>query len=43
MRSSSAARTGNLSELAPLAKSYREARKEAGHPGQGEVASHILS
>jgi alkanesulfonate monooxygenase SsuD/methylene tetrahydromethanopterin reductase-like flavin-dependent oxidoreductase (luciferase family) len=32
-----AARTGNLSELAPLVKTYREAWKEAGHPGKGEV------
>jgi alkanesulfonate monooxygenase SsuD/methylene tetrahydromethanopterin reductase-like flavin-dependent oxidoreductase (luciferase family) len=32
-----AARTGNLSELAPLVKSYREAWKDAGHPGKGEV------
>ena len=32
-----AARTGNLSELAPLVKSYRDAWKEAGHPGKGEV------
>ena len=32
-----AARTGNLSELAPLVKSYRAAWKEAGHPGDGEV------
>lgn len=32
-----AARTGNLSELAPLVKTYREAWKEAGHPGDGEV------
>jgi alkanesulfonate monooxygenase SsuD/methylene tetrahydromethanopterin reductase-like flavin-dependent oxidoreductase (luciferase family) len=32
-----AARTGNLSELAPLVKTYRAAWKEAGHPGQGEV------
>ena len=32
-----AARTGNLSELAPLVKSYRDAWKEAGHPGRGEV------
>ncbi len=32
-----AARTGNLSELAPLVKTYRDAWKEAGHPGKGEV------
>jgi alkanesulfonate monooxygenase SsuD/methylene tetrahydromethanopterin reductase-like flavin-dependent oxidoreductase (luciferase family) len=32
-----AARTGNLSELAPLVKTYRAAWKEAGHPGEGEV------
>src|SRR5215470_4550552 len=32
-----AARTGNLSELAPLVKTYREAWKKAGHPGDGEV------
>lgn len=32
-----AARTGNLSELAPLVKTYRAAWKEAGHPGRGEV------
>jgi alkanesulfonate monooxygenase SsuD/methylene tetrahydromethanopterin reductase-like flavin-dependent oxidoreductase (luciferase family) len=32
-----AARTGDLSELAPLVKTYREAWKEAGHPGAGEV------
>lgn len=32
-----AARTGNLSELAPLVKTYRAAWKKAGHPGQGEV------
>ena len=32
-----AARTGNLSELAPLVKTYREAWKKAGHPGEGEV------
>ena len=32
-----AARTGNLSELAPLVKTYRTAWKEAGHPGEGEV------
>jgi alkanesulfonate monooxygenase SsuD/methylene tetrahydromethanopterin reductase-like flavin-dependent oxidoreductase (luciferase family) len=32
-----AARTGDLSELAPLVKTYREAWKEAGHPGKGEV------
>jgi alkanesulfonate monooxygenase SsuD/methylene tetrahydromethanopterin reductase-like flavin-dependent oxidoreductase (luciferase family) len=32
-----AARTGNLSELAPLVKTYREAWKEAGHPGKSEV------
>jgi len=32
-----AARTGNLSELAPLVKTYRAAWKKAGHPGEGEV------
>jgi alkanesulfonate monooxygenase SsuD/methylene tetrahydromethanopterin reductase-like flavin-dependent oxidoreductase (luciferase family) len=32
-----AARTGNLSELAPLVKTYREAWQKAGHPGKGEV------
>jgi alkanesulfonate monooxygenase SsuD/methylene tetrahydromethanopterin reductase-like flavin-dependent oxidoreductase (luciferase family) len=32
-----AARTGNLSELAPLVKTYRDAWKDAGHPGRGEV------
>jgi alkanesulfonate monooxygenase SsuD/methylene tetrahydromethanopterin reductase-like flavin-dependent oxidoreductase (luciferase family) len=32
-----AARTGNLSELAPLVKTYRAAWKEAGHAGEGEV------
>lgn len=32
-----AARTGNLSELAPLVKTYREAWKKAGHAGEGEV------
>src|SRR5262249_27268776 len=32
-----AARTGNLSELAPLVETYRGAWKEAGHPGEGEV------
>lgn len=32
-----AARTGNISELAPLVKSYRAAWKKAGHPGEGEV------
>jgi len=32
-----AARTGNISELAPLVKTYREAWKKAGHPGEGEV------
>ena len=32
-----AARTGNLSELAPLVKTYRDAWKKAGHPGEGEV------
>ena len=32
-----AARTGNLSELAPLVKTYRAAWKEAGHSGDGEV------
>jgi alkanesulfonate monooxygenase SsuD/methylene tetrahydromethanopterin reductase-like flavin-dependent oxidoreductase (luciferase family) len=32
-----AARTGDLSELAPLVKTYRDAWKEAGHPGKGEV------
>jgi alkanesulfonate monooxygenase SsuD/methylene tetrahydromethanopterin reductase-like flavin-dependent oxidoreductase (luciferase family) len=32
-----AARTGNLSELAPLVKTYREAWSAAGHPGKGQV------
>jgi alkanesulfonate monooxygenase SsuD/methylene tetrahydromethanopterin reductase-like flavin-dependent oxidoreductase (luciferase family) len=32
-----AARTGNLSELAPLVKSYRAAWKQAGHAGDGAV------
>lgn len=32
-----AARTGNLSELAPLVKTYRAAWTKAGHPGRGEV------
>jgi len=32
-----AARTGTLSELAPLVRSYREAYKAAGHPGKGEI------
>jgi alkanesulfonate monooxygenase SsuD/methylene tetrahydromethanopterin reductase-like flavin-dependent oxidoreductase (luciferase family) len=32
-----AARTGNLSELEPLVKTYRDAWKKAGHPGEGEV------
>jgi alkanesulfonate monooxygenase SsuD/methylene tetrahydromethanopterin reductase-like flavin-dependent oxidoreductase (luciferase family) len=32
-----AARTGNLSELAPLVKTYRDAWKKAGHPGKGQV------
>lgn len=32
-----AARTGNISELAPLVKTYREAWRRAGHPGRGEV------
>ena len=32
-----AARTGDLSELAPLVKTYRDAWKEAGHPGKGEI------
>ncbi|MGH8429179.1 MAG: LLM class flavin-dependent oxidoreductase, partial [Solimonas sp.] len=32
-----AARIGNLSELAPHVKTYREAWKAAGHPGDGEV------
>jgi alkanesulfonate monooxygenase SsuD/methylene tetrahydromethanopterin reductase-like flavin-dependent oxidoreductase (luciferase family) len=32
-----AARTGNISELAPLVKTYRETWKKAGHPGEGEV------
>jgi alkanesulfonate monooxygenase SsuD/methylene tetrahydromethanopterin reductase-like flavin-dependent oxidoreductase (luciferase family) len=32
-----AARTGNLSELAPLTKTYRDAWKRAGHPGEGAV------
>jgi len=32
-----AARTGNLSELAPLVGTYRDAWRRAGHPGLGEV------
>lgn len=32
-----AARTGNISELAPLVKTYRTAWSHAGHPGRGEV------
>ena len=32
-----AARTGNLSELAPLVKRYRTAWKKAGHAGEGQV------
>jgi alkanesulfonate monooxygenase SsuD/methylene tetrahydromethanopterin reductase-like flavin-dependent oxidoreductase (luciferase family) len=32
-----AARTGTISELALLVRSYREAHKAAGHPGEGEV------
>jgi alkanesulfonate monooxygenase SsuD/methylene tetrahydromethanopterin reductase-like flavin-dependent oxidoreductase (luciferase family) len=32
-----AARTGDLSELAPMVKIYRDAWKAAGHPGRGEV------
>ncbi len=32
-----AARTGNLSELAPLVKSYQAAWKKAGHAGRGQV------
>jgi alkanesulfonate monooxygenase SsuD/methylene tetrahydromethanopterin reductase-like flavin-dependent oxidoreductase (luciferase family) len=32
-----AARTGNLSELKPLVKTYQDAWKEAGHPGRGQV------
>jgi alkanesulfonate monooxygenase SsuD/methylene tetrahydromethanopterin reductase-like flavin-dependent oxidoreductase (luciferase family) len=32
-----AARTGNLSELGPLVKSYRDAWKQAGHAGNGQV------
>jgi alkanesulfonate monooxygenase SsuD/methylene tetrahydromethanopterin reductase-like flavin-dependent oxidoreductase (luciferase family) len=32
-----AARTGTLSELAPLVRSYRDAYAAAGHPGKGEV------
>jgi alkanesulfonate monooxygenase SsuD/methylene tetrahydromethanopterin reductase-like flavin-dependent oxidoreductase (luciferase family) len=32
-----AARIGNLSELAPLVRSYREAWKAAGHSGEGQV------
>ena len=32
-----AARIGNLSELAPLVKTYREAWRQAGHPGTGAV------
>src|SRR3954467_349389 len=32
-----AARIGDLSELAPLVKSYRDAWRAAGHPGRGEA------
>ena len=32
-----AARIGNLSELAPLVRNYREAWQQAGHPGTGRV------
>jgi alkanesulfonate monooxygenase SsuD/methylene tetrahydromethanopterin reductase-like flavin-dependent oxidoreductase (luciferase family) len=32
-----AARIGTLSEQAPLVRSYREAYRAAGHPGEGEV------
>jgi alkanesulfonate monooxygenase SsuD/methylene tetrahydromethanopterin reductase-like flavin-dependent oxidoreductase (luciferase family) len=32
-----AARVGNLSELAPNVKAYRDAWKQAGHPGNGQV------
>ena len=32
-----AARTGDLSELAPLVRSYRDAWHAAGHPGRGQV------
>jgi alkanesulfonate monooxygenase SsuD/methylene tetrahydromethanopterin reductase-like flavin-dependent oxidoreductase (luciferase family) len=32
-----AARNGNISELAPLVDTYREAWRRAGHPGRGEV------
>ena len=32
-----AARIGTLSELAPLVRSYRDAYRAAGHPGNGEV------
>src|SRR4029079_12855997 len=32
-----AARTGNISELAPLVKIYRAAWAQAGHPGKGAV------
>ena len=32
-----AARIGNLSELAPLVKNYRDAWRQAGHPGTGQV------
>ncbi len=32
-----AARTGNLSELAPLVQEYRKAWRAAGHPGNGKV------
>ena len=32
-----AARIGSLSDLAPQVRSYREAYKAAGHPGEGEV------
>jgi alkanesulfonate monooxygenase SsuD/methylene tetrahydromethanopterin reductase-like flavin-dependent oxidoreductase (luciferase family) len=36
-----AVRTGTLSEVAPLIKSYRQAYVEAGHPGKGEVFLRI--
>jgi alkanesulfonate monooxygenase SsuD/methylene tetrahydromethanopterin reductase-like flavin-dependent oxidoreductase (luciferase family) len=32
-----AARIGSLSDLAPQVRSYREAYKAAGHPGEGEI------
>jgi alkanesulfonate monooxygenase SsuD/methylene tetrahydromethanopterin reductase-like flavin-dependent oxidoreductase (luciferase family) len=36
-----AARTGTLSELGPLVKSYREAYAAAGHPGRGQIFLRI--